>query len=104
MAQSKLFDFSLYQNASTSRILDTSPQGLISSILYISRCIKLWPFKKKLTHLFSTVDRRSSKSSDQTLVLEIFHGLHPSPPRDLLDQIGLFWIKMVRTRIDWISL
>ena len=25
----------LYQNASTSRILDTSPQGLISSILYL---------------------------------------------------------------------
>ena len=25
----------MYQNASTSRILDTSPQGLISSILYL---------------------------------------------------------------------
>ena len=53
--------------------------------------------EKKLTHLFSTVDRHSGMSSDQTPVLEIFHGLHLSPPRDLLDKIGLFRIKIVKT-------
>ena len=33
-------DFFLYQNASTSRILDTSPQGLISSYLYLKLIVR----------------------------------------------------------------
>ena len=60
-------------------------------------CKNLRLVEKKLTHLSSTVDRHSGMSSDQTPVLEIFHGLHLSPPHDLLDKIGLFRIKIIKT-------
>ena len=58
----------LYLNASKSRILEPSPQGLISSYKYkFLALFKVWTYKKYLTHLWVS----------QTIVTkQLLHTLH----------------------------